>query len=424
MGSQSFRAGFGRVEITPRLGCRLMGFSNRTHGATAVHDGLLARALVLSDAGTTCAIVACELRCVNEETTAEVRQAVARRVGIPGQNVFLCATHTHSGPHDRDGENWERPLAEVVTDAVEMAIANLQEARLGGGFGMLYGYSINRRWIDRPVDPAVGVVRIEDAGGVPLGILCTFGCHPVVLGYDNYAISADWPGHACRVVEQTLGAGTTCMFLIGGAGDVNPVVAGVRQQLRSGQPVTSIGGISAYYGTPGDGVSYNIGDRQGGTFEEVAELGEAFAQEVLHVQRGIHPSDGFGPLWIQQRSVDASPTIDVTKPEVVPSSLIYEVQVLGIGDVMVVGQPGEIFAETAVRLRTYLRGRGVQTPLIVGHANGWRSYLPEASAFPEGGYEVMRARAEGTSPEFQTRVRSALEKLLAEGMSTSVGAAE
>jgi hypothetical protein len=62
--------------------------------------------------------------------------------------------------------------------------------------------------------------------------------------------------------------------------------------------------------------------------------------------------------------------------------------------------------------------------LIIGHANGWRSYLPEASAFPEGGYEVMRARAEGTSPEFQTRVHSELEKLFAESMSTATGAAK
>lgn len=412
---QSLRAGFGRAEITPKLGCRLMGYSNRTHGATAIHDGLLARALVLSDADTTCAIVACELRCVNEETTAEVRQAVARRVGIPGANVLLCATHTHSGPHDRDAENWQRPLAEIVTDAVEMAYAGLREARLGGGFGMLYGYSINRRWLDRPIDPAVGVVRIDDMDDHPLGVLCTFGCHPVVLGYDNYAISADWPGHACRVVEQTLGAGAMCMFLLGGAGDVNPVVAGVRRQLRSGRPVVSIGEISAYYGRAGDSASYNIGDRRGGAFDEVAELGTAFAQEVLHVQRGIRPSDRGGPLWSQQFWIDASSAGDGIKLEDASVSVTYEVQVLGIGNVMVVGQPGEIFAETAVRLRTYLRGRGVQTPLIIGHANGWRSYLPEASAFPEGGYEVMRARTEGTRPEFQARVRSALETLALPG---------
>ncbi|MEZ4733470.1 MAG: hypothetical protein R3E79_40760 [Caldilineaceae bacterium] len=34
----AFQAGFGRADITPKLGCKLVGYGGREEGATAVHD--------------------------------------------------------------------------------------------------------------------------------------------------------------------------------------------------------------------------------------------------------------------------------------------------------------------------------------------------------------------------------------------------
>jgi hypothetical protein len=403
----AFQAGFGRADITPKLGCRLMGYGNRTHGATGVHDRLWARALVLAQADTAWAIVACELRCVDADTTREARTAIQQRVGIPSSNVFVCSTHTHSGPHDRDADNWERPLGELLADAVEQAHRALQPARIGSGYGMLVGYSINRRWIDRPVDPGVAVLRVDGDDGRPLGVVACFGCHPVVLGYDNYLVSADWPGFGCTQVEQALGPGAVSLFLQGGGGNVNPVVAGVRAALRSGRPVVAIGGVSAYYGDAGSPEAYHVGDRRGGTFAEVEELGAAFAHEVVHVHRGIPVAAPAGAIWSAQVELDAAAGAGGAAPPV-PAELML----LALGDVLLVGQPGEVFAETSVQLRTHLRTLGVRTPMVVGHANGWLSYLPEPEAFPEGGYEVGRAHGVGTDPSFQPRVRQALDAVL------------
>ena len=157
-----FQVGFGRSDITPHeLGHRLMGYGNRAQGATGIHDRLLARALVFEDGDTRYALLANDLRCLDAESTREIREAVLVRTSIPPEHVFVAATHTHSGPHDRDTENWQRPLPDLVADAVEAAQQALQPARIGSGFGMLYGHSINRRWIDRPVDPAVAVVHFS-----------------------------------------------------------------------------------------------------------------------------------------------------------------------------------------------------------------------------------------------------------------------
>lgn len=97
-------------------------------------------------------------------------------------------------------------------------------------------------------------------------------------------------------LEAELGDNVTCLFSQGGAGDVDPLVSGVRQRLHSGHPVLAIGDVSIY-GARTDPQSWSIGDRGGGTFAEVAEVGEAFAAEVLHTDQlnNRMPSRPVGP---------------------------------------------------------------------------------------------------------------------------------
>src|SRR3954470_223582 len=148
--ANELRAGFGRADITPKLGSKLTGYGGREEGATAVHDPLFARALVHEDEGGVWALISVEFCYLTHQSVAEIREAIQRRTSIPASNVFMATTHTHAGPHDRHTENWERPLGEIVADAVEKAQASLQPAQIGTGYSFLYGFSINRRWLDKP----------------------------------------------------------------------------------------------------------------------------------------------------------------------------------------------------------------------------------------------------------------------------------
>jgi len=417
-------AGFGRVDITPRLGCKLVGYGNRPGGATEVHDRLQARTLVLEDEQGFWVIISNEMCYLSAEMTAAIRTAVQARTGIAPERVFVTTTHTHAGPHDRHADNWDRPLAEITTDAVELAYNARQPARIGSGYGFLYGHSINRRWLDRPVDPGVAVLRVDDEYGKPLGLFANFACHSVVLGYDNYQISGDWPGYATTKLEQSLGPETVCIFTQGGAGDINPLVAGVRQHLTSGHPIIAIGNVSAYYGSKDDLNAWNIGDRGGGTFAEVAELGDAFAAEVLHVAHTITTEVPAAPFWSEQVTVNAAadPGEHDTKPNIAliterpdivdPGNIPAEIMLLGLGDLVLVGQPGEVFSETAITLKIRLRAMGYKIPALVTYANGFLVYLPEPGAFPEGGYEPAWAVSLGLSKQFQPRVWQAIEPVL------------
>jgi hypothetical protein len=417
------KAGFGRADITPKLGCKLVGYGNRPGGATAVHDPLLARALVVEADGSAWAIVANDLCYVGSETVGAVRNAVAQRTGVPGDHVLIACTHTHAGPHDRDAHSWERPLAELMADAVEMAWQARQPARLGSGSGFLYGYSINRRWLDRPIDPGVVVLRVDDEQGNVLGLFTNFACHSVVLGYDNYQISGDWPGDAMRRLEEQFPA-ATCLFTQGGAGNINPLVSGVRKRLRGGQTIWAIGEVSTYYGSPDDPNRWGIGDRGGGTFDEVAELGAAFAEEVSYIASRITTRNALPTIWSEQVTVNAAAAPDefpdrpapplITERPVVDDSghIPAELMMLRIGDLMLVTQPAEVFTETAIRLKIRLRAMGYRQPALVSYANGILLYLPEPEDFPEGGYEVRWAVSLGLSSQFQPRAWQAIEPVL------------
>ncbi len=418
------RAGFGRADITPKIGCKLVGYGNRPTGATGVHDALLARALVLEAEQGTWALISCDICYTSIETVNAVRDAVQKRVGIAPEHILVADTHTHGGPHDRHPENWDRPLADMIADAVEMAYQALQPARIGSGNGVLYGYSINRRWLDRPIDPGITILRVDDLNGKPLGLFTNFACHSVVLGYDNLQITGDWPGYAMRKLEERLGPGTTCLFTQGGSGNINPLTSGVRKHLRGNETIQAIGNVSTYYGPADDPAKWNIGDRGGGTFEEADELGEAFAEETAYAAGRIVTTASVDVFWSEQVTVNAAaaPGEHATKPNSVltterpdiqdPDNIPAEIMLLGIGDLLLVTQPAEVFSETAINLKTHLRALGYKIPALVSYTNGFLLYLPEPEDFPEGGYEPNWAVSLGLSKQFQPRFRQAIEPVL------------
>ncbi|MCL4858178.1 MAG: neutral/alkaline non-lysosomal ceramidase N-terminal domain-containing protein [Caldilineaceae bacterium] len=419
----TLKAGFGRADITPKLGCAMVGYGNRPSGATGVHDPLQARALVLeSDAGCW-GIVVNDLCYTSSDTVAAIRAAVERRTGIPAAHLLVANTHTHAGPHDGHVDNWPRPLAELVADAVEMAYNARQPARMGSGTGVLYGYSINRRWLDRPIDPGIAILRVDDLDGNLLGLFTNFACHSVVMGYDNTLISGDWPGDAMRRLEERF-PGATCLFTQGGSGNINPLVAGVRKRLRGGQTIRAIGNVSAYYGKADDPNQWSIGDRGGGTFEEVAELGAAFADEVAYTAGRIQTTATPSAFWSEQVTVNAAadpgehperatPFLITERPDIKdPHNIPAEIMLLRLGDMLLVTQPAEVFAETAINLKIHLRALGYATPALVTYANGFLLYLPEPGDFPEGGYEVQWAVSLGLSSQFQPRFRAEIEPVL------------
>ena len=65
-----------------------------------------------------------------------------------------------------------------------------------------------------PVDPEIGMLRLDTLDGQTLAVVYNFGCHPI-QGVPGRGNTADITGFASQVIEDNLGDGTVALFLQG-----------------------------------------------------------------------------------------------------------------------------------------------------------------------------------------------------------------
>lgn len=419
------RAGASKQALNPRIGADLLGYSQE-QPTTGIHDDICSRALALQDQNTTLVLCSVDVCILLNSTVQAIRKLITEQHDVRPENISIFATHTHSSPaiHNQDG--WDESPIDTIVNVILNALNNLQPATIGYGTGFLYGYSINRRWLERPIDPAVGVIRVDDIDGSPIAILSNFANHGVVLGYDNLLISGDWMGYSSRLLEAEFGENFVALFAQGGAGDINPLTKSMREKLDSGESVQSIGNLNTYYG---DNPLWNIGDRKGGTFAEAELISIAFNREVKRVWQSIHTSREVS-LWTHTLNVEgalsndeppipkAPSALQTLIPDNDKSSIALEIMLIGIGRAIIVGHCGETFSENAVAFRRLCQQMGYDFAMLITNVNGWVGYLPPENAFIEGGYEIDFARYMGISRYTQQRIIHAITPLLKHHLSS------
>jgi hypothetical protein len=248
------KAGFGKSDITPRLGVQLAGYGPyRNRAAQEIVAPLAARAIFVRQGKTTMVLLSLEL-CGTPRSLAErIRAVVAARVGCRADDVFLSATHTHSAPSVGGMFGWgeadavyletlparaaeaaaraKAALGDVVWRHAQVAcegVAVNRETDAGFALNADFAERMNPRW--RPAHPerTDATVRVlaaygteGEAAGKLVGLLHHFGCHPVVYGEKTAAVHGDFVGLASMQLE-TKHAGAVAIFLPGALGDVNP----------------------------------------------------------------------------------------------------------------------------------------------------------------------------------------------------------
>lgn len=418
-------AGVYKQILDVNIGHNLIGYGNRLAPANGIHDPIHVRALALQQDETIlifCSIEICYLRPLDIRA---IQTYVSEHSTLQAHHLLITTTHTHSAPGPQDETAWIEPFVEMVGDTIIRAYEKRQPAKIGLGAGFLTGYTINRRWLDRPIDPSVSVMRVETMNGDIMAIFSNFACHAVVLGYDNLLISGDWSGYSSRLLEDRFGQDCVAIFTQGGAGDINPLTETVRQRLNAGQPVTTIGELTSYYQrTPLD-ETWNIEDRAGGTFIECETLARAFNTEITRIMDRIEPQTTI-PFWVQHVTVDATLSEDEPPQEILPHTLQrilpnaseediqMRLLLINLDNVIISTQPGEVFSETSVHFRKFVQQRGYRHAMLISYANGSYGYLPPKNAFAEGGYEVRWALGLGISRHLQNRIHAKFSDLLEE----------
>ena len=241
LGAVAWAGNAGRAEEpTLRAGVAKVDIARKEAGP--VEGGLYAKALVLEHAGTRLAIVTVdavaigEIGSIGNDFLVDVRAAVDKALGIPPSRLIVNASHCH-GIVCRD-------VTARTIEAVRRAAARLEPVHLGVGCGHEDRIMVNRRLRLKsgreadirhayamppddavaglgPVDPEIGILRLDRPDGRPLALVYNFACHPI-QGVPTGANTADITGFASEVIEDNLGDGVVALFLQGCAGDINP----------------------------------------------------------------------------------------------------------------------------------------------------------------------------------------------------------
>jgi hypothetical protein len=360
------RAGLARVEVTPPDSMPMYGYSNRKCGpSSGTHDPLEAKVVVLATGDTRIAIVTLDLGSFVSDT---VQKEAAEKLGIPV--VLLASSHTHSAPQfpmTPEASTYREETERKILSAIGQASSTMFPARLEMGPGSIrLGYNRllprddgrTRALFDNlervpygPVDPELVLLRIADDAGKARALMVHYAAHAVVLGPTNCKYSADYPGVMQARVEAAL-PGIQCMFVQGGAGDINPLFQG-----RTG--------------------------REEEDFATTRKMGELLADEVVRANRTVRPvGDLSGPIQFKRDLLRFADRWDKTK------SLEVGITTVLVGrEIAIAAVPGEPMH----KLQTTWKQRAeVPHPLFYGYTttsgHPWPGYIPDLRSAAHGGY--------------------------------------
>lgn len=450
---EPLRAGVARVDITDRQ-------------AGKVNDPCYAKALVLRAGKTTAVLVTVDAVAIGEigrirnDFLAKVRREIAQDPSLADAHVLINASHCH-GVVRADTD-------ELVVRAIREASKNLVPVKVGVGSASETRISENRRLLLKdgtqadmrrayslprdedvaavgPIDPQVGLVRIDREDDRPLAVIYNFACHPI-MNPPSKGNSADFPGFASAVIEEALGHDALAFFVQGCGGDINPVRYKEVHQPPDAEPLGNLLGLTVLRGLrqiKTQSAAPLAVQQQTISLPRAADFAQRIAAieaEQSRLLRSLQPTNinfkTFLPLLIEQRLNPDSPShnahsylhdkqqqrddlqrLDADNQKQVAAYLAniqtmeqltrlntnlallkkhrtaaetaavrtidVEICALRIGDFKLVTFPGELTVEIGLGLK-----RAAKDPhtFVAGYTNGYIYYTPTAQQRANTGY--------------------------------------
>ena len=411
------KVGFAQRDITPELGLQIPG-NFKIRPADGIIDPLYARACVIDDGKTTMAFCVMDILLVTGYAISMIRKRASESTGIPEENIWVAATHIHTGsPTDRKTGvpgSWDEDniiiTAKKTADAIFMAWSNRVEAKIGYGCQDEYAVAFNRRYymkdgklgffpkvlcpdVDRPagpIDPQVAVLRVDNMEGEPIGAIVNFAVHADVVGGTKYC--ADYIGELARTMKKVYGEDFGVVFMNGCCGDINHIDVIGGTNLPLGKQHIKMGRILA-----GDAIA--ILERT--ATSEAVELGTAntefhgtrrrpsdedykWALETIENEDATIIDRRYADQW---KNMYENPLSDPDLKVNACSIKFLEPMKNGEipGDVALCSMPGEIFVEIGLELK---EKSPFANTIICELANGYFGYIATSKAIDEGGYET------------------------------------
>jgi hypothetical protein len=319
--------------------------------------------------------------------------ALSKRTGVPIDAIYYGGTHGHSAPStDVDPkmpatELYNRFVYERLSAAADEAIAGMRPATVGIGYSQSYINTNRQATFTKPdgtkygaqgynptgpSDKTLTAIRFADLQGKPIAFIVHYAVHNTVMYANRFnkegvGISGDIAGVVSGALEAKF-KDAVAIWLPGASGDQNPL-------------------ISNEYFTP----STTTGE------QEISYMSRAVA-ELLQFYGKTQFADvltALGKIETVARDARVSYAYGAsTLPRDKPADKDFAIQLklLRIGDIALVGNPGELFNSTGV----YMREHSLLKNTLVSNNNRtfttqheqFRGYMPDDYALTHDGWHT------------------------------------
>lgn len=451
-GADVFRAGAATANITPDLGCDIVGGFD-PYPARHIHDELHVRALVLDDGSTQLVFAICDNVGIPREVFDAAKARIHAATGLPPEHMLMAATHTHSGPSARGPSRlrYETQLNEYqsfivrrIADAVQCALNNLEPAEIACGRAVEPSQVFNRRWfltdpdqrrnpfggVDQvrmnpprgaaslvrpagPTDPEISFLSVRAIDGRPIALLANYSLHyvggvgPGHISADYFAMFADRIGELLGAEHSDSRPAFVGILSNGTSGDCNNI--DFQSKGESLKPYEKMRQVA-------DLVARRVFEaHQAAQFEAWVPLAAAQSEltlatrrptpELLQWARDIQAKPEDAPKWLGTERHYAARVLGL---EDAPETVTIILQAFRVGDVGVTAIPFETFAETGLAIKAE---SPLQPTFNIELANGSYGYLPTPPQHELGGYETWLG-TNFVETEASEKIRNALLQLL------------
>lgn len=350
------RAGLGIRNVTPDPLLPISGGAGEPAPSKGKRGELEVRALVVERDGTRVAIVSTPYIGFPRVLGDRVRDRVQ---SIPGSNIIIGATHTHSGPEMYafpDGKGGTFGDLEYIdwacteaAKAIELAVVNLQPAKVKIATGEAKGKIAYNYYAPQLYDPRANVMQFIDSENKPFITLVNYAIHPEVLGPKSGFVSPDMVGPLHDRIEE-LGGGQG-IFMNGAQGGM--VTADCR-------------------GPEGKDIQ---------TWEECIRIGNLLAQESLRIVKDAPVQDD-PKLYVATRELEFPVQNEMMLGVVKYSPLGYpmtaddrvstQLNLVNLGNAQFITIPGEALPNIGYYLKSEMRG---EHNFLLGLTNDGFGYI-------------------------------------------------
>jgi len=451
----AFRAGFGKVCITPSYSVPMSGYGNSTQRMSQgfLDYSYVSCIAVQDEKGSTALFVTLDVSGIYDHVITELLAAVSDATNIPEDRIMLSATHTHSGPDLGSTHSsiikYRGELKGFVSQACTDALNDLSPATLQTGSTEVENMTFVRHYLmndgsvygpnfgstssgykdhEREADNVMQLVRFVRAAKDKKDILMVnWQSHPVVASTGFTAdgkagrsmLSGDYISYMREHVEQE--ADCLVAYYLGASGNQNP-----NSYLPEEQKTVPTN-VKDYGKQLGEYVVDALGN-----MKDVA-TGPVVAQHYVYVGQRDHTEDHLldaakqvEELWTKTNSTTAC--YDLGRPMGIQSayhalSIISRskagatkempINAICFGDVGIATAPYEMFCQNGQAIK---EGSPFETTIVMTLTGGHNNYIAADAAFQynegSGSYEVHnRTFVRGTAEEVQNKLISMLEEI-------------